>query len=233
MPSYRDRIYLAGPMIAGTLYFVLGFLMLKIGSRINVLYDSFATPWGFLTSVLIYDGAGNVQFYVFLLSLFYLENLAIPSALFVKRSLYSVWIVFSSAIFANLIWFVLFGIKYHAAAIYGQSGAVYGLWGIVLFFALYDLMFIGQVKFSKHPSAIARYFVSNQSKRKWKRVVAISFGSLVILFTLSLIFLDPRLFLSYAPNINIFVHAYSFLIALITGIGFRSTKRGSIYLFTR
>lgn len=66
--SLKDfyELIILGPI--GILPFVAGYLVLKNVPDISYWYASWNQPWGYITSVFIYDGLGNVEWYfVFLL----------------------------------------------------------------------------------------------------------------------------------------------------------------------
>ncbi|CAC11864.1 hypothetical membrane protein [Thermoplasma acidophilum] len=188
-------------------FFLLGYLISSYPGA-DRLFNSVRTPWGFLTSIFIYDGSGNVEYFLIFAILFSAANISHARELRIKRTAVALLASVLGSIIANLLDLALFFFTDPAASSYGQSGVVYGLMGSAASMALLDIIFyilvaMGQLRHNdsspdQGPVGHARNILS--------------IASLALIFLLTFVFmaLDIKAFYSIRPGIDSFVHAMAF-----------------------
>ncbi len=188
-------------------FFLLGYLISSYPGA-DRLFNSVRTPWGFLTSIFIYDGSGNVEYFVIFAILFSAANISHTREFRIRRTILALSASIAGSIIANLLDLALFFFTDPAASSYGQSGVVYGLMGSAASMALLDIIFyilvpMGQLK---RKDSSQEYGMIGHARN------ILSIVSLALIFLLTFVFmaLDIKAFYSIRPGIDSFVHAMAF-----------------------
>lgn len=217
--------------IAFIIFFLINIAVFAVLSiwpgLVEWLWLSADRPWGILTSaftqVEIGHLASNLQGFIFVVVLFALVNMINPKRVRRRRSRAFLLIVFVAGIGANLIEYPL-ALANPGDSSWGSSGIVYGGFGVLLASAIQTM--------PAHLKAISKerrrrakkprlWKVFRYDRKSLRTMPSILTLALVASF-LALIIFDPETFLNVAPGVDVFAHAFGFLLGLI---GFVISKR--------
>jgi len=191
----------------------------------ETLWLSADRPWGILTSVFVHKDSshliGNLEFFLIWSLLFLLINWHFNKE---TRQMYAkvfLWLIFLSAFVTNTAEFIVRWLPSGVTNVgsWGASGIVYAAAGMCMASALTVL-------------AISLTGLTQLGDLKLK-IGRLSFGVLVATLLTLYVVQDPRTFLNVAPNVNVYAHGYSFLIAFFTGLvlfliwSYRKMRRGN------
>lgn len=168
-------------------------------------------PWGIVTSVFVHEEFfghlfGNLLFFGLYCVAFVVANWPCDAETRRFSSKLFLWLVFLSGFLANTI--VFFRWPAGAKPAYGASGVVYaagGAWFASLLFGLASL-----------PGRFPGYW---KGTGRMGKLISVVIALLAAAITGSLIS-DPRGFLNAAPEVNVYAHAWGFLIGLILSFCF-------------
>lgn len=176
-----------------------------------------ATPWGVITSVFLFDSWLNIPSYLTIIVLYVSFSGSLSREERRKRAAFASAAIFLIGFAANALWVAVRPDTFS----WGPSGVVYSLLGVLMVFTLFD-------------GIPAR--PTSWNPRDWygsKEQLNSAMNNLVIFSsTVLILFLNPAQFLSAGPNINVFVHAISFLGGYFAAFLYRSASRGPSAFFT-
>jgi hypothetical protein len=164
-----------------------------------------ATPWGIFTSIFIHENFSvhflpNAVFLLILCLYFALTNEEQSRDAKTGRSRFFAIMTFAGAALANAL-FIIFA---PLASSYGASGAVYASMGVVLGFALDNVV----------PKGNNLHDIMAFYKNK-KNIGMVLTNLLIFSVFLWIIVTDPSLFLARGGNANVFAHGIAFIAAFI------------------
>ncbi|KAA8922160.1 hypothetical protein [Thermoplasma sp.] len=204
--NYIRESYL---FIFAALFFSIGYLVARFYPEPISLYVSPNTPWGIFTSLLIYDGSGNVKFFLIFAFLFSAANAAHNRDLRVRRIILSMEASVLGAVIANFLNLLLYLFTEPNGSSYGQSGVVYGLMGAAGSMALFDMtMYImTAAEHAKRNDGSSSVLIESSYPR-----IAVSLTGLMIILSLTFIYsaIDIQAFYSIRSGIDSFVHSMAF-----------------------
>lgn len=181
---------------------------------------SSGTPWGIVTSLFIHietqhltENIGSLFLFLFY---FISTNLCHYETKVRRRAFFASLLIFSSAIFSNLLWILL---RPDVSAI-GASGLIYALNGATLGFALSNISEVLKMSdiFDAEDIETLLKSKSKEVKRKFLRMFRYTFWLInmgVLMYFLIFLFSSPQQFLNVNPGVNSFVHALSFYISFV------------------
>jgi hypothetical protein len=183
--------------------------------KYTILCSNAATPWGIVTGIFLFDGWANVNLYLELLVIFVISNVVLPPLEISKRSAFCVILIFASAIISAATWLLI----RPWTESYGPSAVVYAFIGFVIGMSLLNVVPRGRTL------ADFRAYYSSFSN------VALGILNLLVAgVILTQIFLSPDTFLSVGPNVNVFEHGVSFLIAFGSACVYSIVRSGRLLL---
>ena len=166
---------------------------------IQYLCTTQTTPWGIITSIFVHRDLNhfmsNMISLLLYTALFIFTNMNLSEHEKKRRSVFFLRVVFLSATLANVGWIIVAPNIFSA----GSSGAVYASLGIMFGFSLINSI----------PSSFQKE-VLRQHLHDFCRISNIS----VFVVFFFWIMLNIEIFLSIAPNVNVFAHGMGFNISL-------------------
>ena len=214
MSTSRNFLFISLVLLIGTVYLYVPYLVSISGYTLSSYYMTPSYPLGILTSVFIYDGKYNWQWYMLYAIPFLFANVAYSIKVQAKRSLWAISFSFLIAFFVNLIFFIGLIFYHYKLNSYGQSGVVFSLIGIVVGMSGWDLIY----------GLYSRLRRSNDSDTpgmlRFKKVrLPISFASEIVILYLTVTYLiHPRMFFSVVSGTNYFVHIMCFILGILISI---------------
>lgn len=168
----------------------------SLGICSTMLCTHGSTMWGIVTSVFLYDSWTNIPSYFAILIVYAQFSDQLDPIERRRRAKFAAAAMFGAAFVANAFWVHFLPSTYS----WGPSGVVYGLWGVMLAYTLFDGM-------PKSPKGLdPRRWYDGKKERK------AAFGSLAMFAaTTVMLTTETSVFLSAGPGINVFVHGVSFM----------------------
>lgn len=220
---YDDSILI----IAGLVFFALGWVVSKFFPDPVLLYSSLRSPWGAVTSNFIYDGWQNALVYSILVA----YALGCSAAYTLEQRAYRYRIIvisqFTGGIAASMVQLIIWYTRSQAGYSFGQSGVVYALWGSLSFFLIFGIVADSVNLFQRLRCGPRLVLGSAPGVRLWRKAVSQFFLITGFLFTFGFLLLDPSGFFSAGPGIDSGLHDLSFASGLIL------TSIFSLFLYRR
>ena len=179
------------------------------------LCSSSSTPWGVVTSIFLFDGWNNAGLYLQLLIIFGISNFILPANDVKRRSIFAISVIYASAVVSAILWLLL----RPESESFGPSAVVYAFIGVTLGMSVFNAIPRGKTLKD------FRGYYSNFATK------ALSILNILLLgLVLAFILLSPNVFLSVGPNVNVFEHGVSFLMAfaLVYAYSIPKLKIGSV-----
>ncbi len=202
-------------IIAGLVFFALGWAVSKFFPDPALLYNSLHSPWGIVTSNFIYDGWQNAVAYFILVAF----ALGCSAAYTLEQRAYRYQTIvisqFTGGITASAAQFIIWHIRSQAGYSFGQSGVVYALWGSLSVFLVFGLVVEGANVIRRFQRRGQPILGPALGVRRWSKAVSLFSLVTASLFTFGFFLLDPSGFFSAGPGIDSGLHDLSFAFGLI------------------
>jgi membrane associated rhomboid family serine protease len=213
--SLNKCVFIAAGLVT-IISFVI-FALNSLNSIVNqILSSSIYTPWGVVTSMFAHSGLEHIEGNLFVLWVWilyiilqnaFMKDSFISKDDIKKRLKFSMKTVFVAVIIANIIWLIMHPYN----SILGSSGIVFAFAGVLMGFSFTNLSYI--FRSSK-----------NQSVSIKRKLSSLAWNVFVCLFFAVSIFLYPTTFLAEGPQVNVFIHGISFLIAFYSVFAYEYPK---------
>lgn len=188
-------------IIAGSVYFVISGLTLQY----NALFNTYANlPWGVLTALFLYDGWVNILFFALCVALFILSSYRLPRQSVRRRAALVTVGMFAIGVCANIYWVM----TYPFFLDYGQSGVIFALYSIVFVFC------VSQLGYAVNDLKRGLRSLNGEELSNSKASIISLF---IALFVLLEILIEKGQFLNEIPGVAYQVHAFSFLVGIVSG----------------
>lgn len=200
-------------LVAGIVFFVLGWLLVTQYASSQSLYASVSNPAGIAESMFLYDGFGNVELYLLYVIPYLVATINLTEKSVFTRFWFTGFLALTGGIIGNFVWLLLEYSGGYSGHSWGQSGVVYSFVGAVFAFALEDTIhFFG----SKEELGRISNFLKTANKQGKVRIKLATISNLfIVFFVFYQLFTNSSAFFSASPTTNSLVHSIGFITALI------------------
>ena len=203
----QTRIYVKSlprdyyPLLLGSAIF---FIVSIFVPNVKYLYLSPTRPWSIFTYMFVYDGSGNIELFILLFFFYLIASYRFSDVWRLKMSRFLTVSMFLIAIISGICWVILFP----KSQVYGQSGVVYALYGMVFIISLLS------------PLSYFGVLVNSLKQRPNENLInsSITLASAgIFVGIIALVLFCKNSFFNVQIGIGYQLHMISFLLGIIVG----------------
>ena len=210
----QTRIYVKSlprdyyPLLLGSVIF---FIVSIFVPNVRYLYLNPTRPWSIFTYMFVYDGSVNIENFVMLIIFYLFASYRFSEAWKLKMSRFLTVSMFLIAIISGICWVILFP----KSQVYGQSGVVYALYGMVFIISLLSpLSYFGVLVNS----------LKQRPNENLINTILTLISAIIFAWIIAHVLFCRASFFNVQIGIGYQLHMISFLLGIIIGLG------GFVYL---